>query len=218
MQFELSLADVNGASTRRMTTLHLMLAFVLCGLGAGCLVLYWFTATSPKFATAYQPFAVFGICSFLAGGTIAAVSVFYRNWLMQGKRNIMLRVAEILIISTACLLFALAGQMKPAGIFGIVAVMITIATFWEAGTPRVQQVTISERGISLPKKGMTQIIGWKEIESILLRHSILTIELTGNRLLQRSVITNETDTQGIEAFSKELIQQHEKERTTNAAW
>lgn len=218
MQFELSLAGVEAVSTRRMTTLHLMLAFVLCGLGGGCLVLYWFTATSPKFTTAYQPFAVFGICSFAAGMIIVAVSVFYRNWLMKGKRSIMLRVIEILFLCGACIIFALAGQMKPATIFGIVAVMIAIAAFLEARKPATQVVTINENGISLPKQGITKKIRWNEIERVLLRHSILTIELSGNHLIQRAVTVNTEDTPDIEAFSADLIQQFAKERAANAAW
>jgi len=218
MQFELSLAGEDRASSRRMTTLHLMLAFVLCGLGAGCLALYWFTSVSPKFPTAYGPFAVFGICSLLAGSVIAAVSIFYKNWLMQGKRSILLRITEVAIIAGGGAIFFMAGQKIPATIFGIVAVMIALAIFWEARSPSAQSVTIDEAGITLPKGGLSKLIRWSEIETVLLRHDILSIELSGNRLIQRSITSTDTDPQSLEAFSTGLIRQYDKERAANAAW
>lgn len=218
MQFELTLAGTEALSTRRMTTLHLMLAFVLCGLGAGCLVLYWYTAVSPKFKEAYAPFAVFGICSLLAGILITAVSVFYKNWLMKGKRNMLLRFVEIGILGGAAILFLLADQQIPASIFGIVAAMISVAAIWESRGPGPLTVTISEKGIELPKGGTLRLISWSEIEGVLLRHSILSIELTRNRLIQRSVSDTAANAEALEAFSANLIRQYEKERAANADW
>ena len=218
MQFELSLAGEDRASTRRMTTLHLMLAFVLCGLGAGCLVLYWFTAVSPKFSSAYSPFAVFGTGSMLAGALIAAVSIFYKNWLLKGKRSLLLRVFEVGIIGGGAILFYLADQRIPAGIFGIVAVMIALAVFWEARSPASQIVIIDETGVNMPKGAMSRLIRWSEVESVLLRHSILSIELTGNRLMQRSVTNTSIDSQALETYCTGMIRQYDKQRAANADW
>lgn len=218
MQFELSLAGNEAASTRRITTLHLMLAFVLCGLGAGCLVLYWFTKVSPKFTVAYRPFLAFGICSLLAGLGIAAISVFYRAWLLKGRRNALLRLAEGSFIAMACLLFALSGQKVPATIFGIVAVVIAAAALWEIRSPKTQSILIDESGISLPKGGSRKKLRWSEIESLLLRHSILSIELSGNRLIQHNIQASDTGNEILEAFSAARIKQYEKERVANAAW
>ena len=201
-----------------MTTLHLMLAFVLCGLGAGCLVLYWFTAVSPKFTAPYRPFAGFGIASLVAGLAIAGISAFYKNWLMKGKRSFLLRIAEILLLGGGCAVFFMAGQKPPAVIFGIVALMIAIAAVWEARTPAVQHIIINAAGVLLPKGGSTKLLRWSEIEGLLLRHSILSIELSGNRLLQRNIQTNDMDAASLEAFSADHIQQHAKERAANADW
>ncbi len=212
MQFELSLAGSDLVSNRRMTTLHLMLAFVLCGLGAGCFLLYWFTSVSPTFTSAYTPFALFGVCSMLAGFMIAAVSVFYKNWLMKGRRNILLRVLEIALLGGGALLFLLNGQQIPAVIFAIVAAMIVVATVWEAQKPVAQKVRIDEAGVSLPKNNSSRTIRWAEIEGLLLRHSILSIELTGNRLVQRSIVDTDVDAEILEAFSAARIEQFATER------
>lgn len=195
-----------------------MLSFTLCGLGAGCLVLYWFTAISPKFPSAFRPFLVFGICSMLAGFGIAAVSVFYRSWLLQGRRSTLLRVAEGAIIGGGSALFALAGQKPPALIFGIVGALIILAAFWEARRAHTKSIIIGAEGILLPKGSGFKKLRWDEIEGVLLRHSILSIELTGNKLIQRNIREAGTDIQGLEQFSADLIRQHEKERLANAPW
>jgi hypothetical protein len=201
-----------------MTTLHLMLAFVLCGLGAGCFVLYWFTAVSPKFTAAYRPFAGFGIASLVTGIAIASISAFYKNWLLKGKRSLLLRIGEVALLAGGCAVFFMAGQNLPAGIFGIVAGMIAIAAVWEARTPGAQNIIINSTGISIPNGATTKLLRWSEVESLLLRHSILSIELSGNRLMQRSIKTDDTDSTSLELFSAENIQLHAKERTANAEW
>jgi hypothetical protein len=200
-----------------MTTLHLMLAFVLFGLGAGCLVLYWFTAVSPKFTAAYTPFAVFGTCSLLAGIAIAAVAVFNKKWLMNGRRSAALRVIEVGLIGSAALVFLLAGQKIPAAIFGIVASLITIAAFWEAQKPAARTIVINESGISM-QHGGGKLYRWSEIESVILRHSILSVELIGNRLMQRAVVDSDIDGGALETYCAGLIRQFERERAANAAW
>ena len=219
MQYVLSLTPADTGSTRRMTTLHLMLALVLCGIGAGSFVLYWFTAVSPKFDHAYRPFAVLGACSFLAGLGIASVAIFYKNWLMQGRRSLGLRIVELLLMSGASLTFASGGERRPAMLFGIITLAILGAAVWERRKPAQPEARIDEHGITLPKGGFTQTIRWSEIEGVLLRHSILSIELTGNRLVQRSIQEeSDFDASVIEAYSQVLIRKYEKQRAANAAW
>lgn len=219
MQYVLPLTPADTGSTRRMTTLHLMLSLVLCGIGAGSFVLYWFTAISPKFSNAFQPFAVLGACSIAIGLGVATITIFYKNWLMQGKRSLGLRIIEVLVIASTSLTFAIAGEKRPAALFGIVAATITAAALWELRKPALPRATIDEHGITLPKGGFAQTIRWSEIENVLLRHSILSIELIGNRLVQRSIHDEaDFDASTIEGYSQMLIQKHEKQRAANAAW
>ncbi len=200
-----------------MTTLHLMLAFTLCGLGAGSIVLYWFTSVSPNFKEAYRPFMVFGICSFLFGLGIAAVSVFYKNWLMQGKRSFLLRICEIGMLTTGSVLYRFAGQNIPSTIFGLVAGLIAIAAIWESRKPGNPSAIINEEGVLISNGQIRKRIPWDEIESVLLRHGILTIEMSENRLLQRS-LSGPVDIETIEAFGKAQILLHEKKRLAKTAW
>ncbi len=196
-----------------------MLAFVLCGLGAGCLVLYWFTAVSGKFPVAHRPFLLLGLCSLIVGIAITVIAIFNKGWLMQGRRSIGLRVMEVLILASAGATFAIAGQWRPAAMFGVIAMAIVAATIWESRKPAAQEALINENGISLPKSGVAKTYRWTEIEAVLLRHDILSIELSGNRLLQRTVKeTVSTDGAAVEAYSRQYINQYEKARAAANAW
>jgi hypothetical protein len=218
MQFELSLPPTDGSSTRRMTTLHLMLAVMLSGMGAGCFALYWFTSVSPTFTHAFTPFLVFGACSMLAGVAIAVTSIFNKQWLMHGRRSVMLRIAETAVLAIGCAVFAYAGQKLPAVIFGVVAIVIAVAAVWESRKPTEHKVAISDKGITLPRKGSMQTLKWLEVEGVLLRHGIITIELTGNRLIQHEVLSEGTDVERLEDYSKQQIEQHAEQRAAHAAW
>jgi len=218
MQFELLLAGGGMSSGRRMTSLHLMLAFTLFGLGAGCIVLYWFTSISPNFKTAFQPFLIFGICSIVFGLGIAAVSMFYKNWLMRGKRSILLRIAELGMLLTGSLLFRYAHQNKASIIFAVVAAIILLAMLWELRPPLIPKAVISQEGILVPRAQVLRKVPWEEIEQVLLRHGILSIECSGNKLIQLTLQDSPPDFAAIERFAKDCIQKHEKARVAKVDW
>lgn len=204
MQFVLPLMPADTGATRRMTTLHLMLALVLCGIGAGSLVLYWFTTISPNFKQAYTPFIWLGILSLLLGAGIFTAAIFYKKWLREGKRSLSLRLLEVLAVIGASLTFAFAGQAKPALLFGIIALAILAAAIWELRKPATPQALIDEQGIRLPKGGLIRLLPWTEIDKVLVRHGILSIELDGNRLLQRNLLPGmHHEAAAIEDFCKE---------------
>lgn len=187
-----------------MTTLHIMLALVLCGIGAGSLVLYWFTTVSPKFSKPHTPFIVLGACCLLVGIAIIAISIFYKNWLHSGRRNLRLRILEIACVAGACLTFALAGQTRAAMLFGIMAVAILAAVIWELRKPAEAQVLIDEKGIRMPRSGIMRLLPWSDVEKVLVRHGILSIELQGNRRVQLQLKPgSQPDAAAIETYCTE---------------
>lgn len=204
MQFVLPLMPADNGATRRMTTLHVMLALVLCGIGAGSFVLYWFTTVSPNFSKPYTPFVLLGAVSLLMGVAIIAAAIFYKSWLRAGKRSLSLRIIEIVVVGSASLTFAFAGQSRPAILFAIIAAAILAAAIWEMRKPTAARAIIDEKGIRLPKSGIMRLIPWADVDKVLVRHGILSIELTDNRLLQRSLAAgSRADAAGIEAYCSE---------------
>lgn len=194
----------DAGATRRMTTLHVMLALVLCGIGAGSLVLYWFTIVSPNFSKPYTPFVVLGVFSMLVGLAIIAAAIFYKSWLRAGKRSIGLRLIEIVVVAGASLTFAFAGQGRPAILFAVIAAAILVAAIWEMRKPAAPLAVIDEKGIRLPRGGVVRLLPWSEVDKVLVRHGILSIELSGNRLLQRNLQPgSRAEAAAIEAYCSE---------------
>jgi hypothetical protein len=218
MQFELRLTDSEAGPSRRLTSLHLMLAFVLCGIGVNGLVLYWFRAQLQHFPQDYQPFALFGIVSFLAGLAIFGMFLFNRRWLMKGRRSLMLRIAEIALLLVSCVLFFQIGQRVPGFVFGVMTALVSAAAVWEFMLPKAQIILINETGIRIPKGGLSKSYNWVNIERVILRHGILSIELDGNKLLQCPVIPAGVDVAALEAFCLEQSAKQAEGRAANAAW
>lgn len=192
-----------------MTTLHLMLAIALCGLGLGFMIIFWFL---------YRPFAGFGLGCFIGGLGIGAVAILNKRWLTKGRRSLVLRLFEIGLFAIGATIFAYAAWPIPALVFAAIGALIGLATVYETRQPVKSRILIDEKGILLPKGMTAKHIGWEEVEELILRHSILSIELSGNRLIQRNIENNHPDVSALEAFSAEQIRLHAKERAENAAW
>lgn len=218
MQFELRAIDSEAGPSRRLTSLHLMLAFVLCGIGVNGLVLYWFRAQLQTPTMHSQPFALFGVISFLAGLMIFGMLLFNRRWIMRGRRSLMLRIAEIALLLTSCVLFLQIGQLVPGLVFGIITALIAAAAAWEAFLPKQQSILINAAGVSMPKGALKKVYGWDRIERVILRHGILSIELEGNKLVQQPVVPAGVDVAALETFCAGQAASHAAKRAANAAW
>ncbi len=195
-----------------------MLAFVLCGIGANSLVMYWFRGQLQAFPENFRPFAVFGAVSFLAGLMIFGVFLFNRRWLMKGRRSLVVRIAEVALLGVSCVLFLSSGQKVPGVVFGIIAALIGAAAVWEFMLPKNALVRIDASGIAIPKGGLSKRIAWDRIERVILRHGYLSIELEGNKLLQQRVSPKGADIAALEAFCEQQTTLHASKRAANAAW
>ena len=220
MQFELLALPANDRQTaRRATTLHLMIAIALCAMAAGCGMLVWFKAILPATPRAVGPTRVFSIICLLCGSGILALTIFRRSWIMKGRRSFLLRTMEVALMAVLTIVFASAGHTKAAIIFSGVTLAILLVAIYE-GRPRPQEHTIvvNDNGVKVPKSGLSKTYRWQEIESLLLRHGILSIELSGNILVQRELGKDDVDAGLLEAFAASRIAAFAKERAANALW
>lgn len=195
-----------------------MLAFVLCGIGANGLVIFWFRKELQAVPQDFQPFAIFSIVSFLAGLMIFGLFLFNRNWLRKGNRSMIVRIVEIALLLISCVLFLRIGQRVPGIVFGVIAALISAAAVWEFMLPKHQVIKVNATGVSLPKGGLTKVLGWDRIERVILRHGILSIELEGNKLLQNPVLMQDVDVSALERFCADQAALHAEKRAANAAW
>ena len=216
MQFVLPVLE-NNVRQRHTTTLHIMLAFLLFGIGITCEALYWFTATSPKFGKlgAYQPFLYFGIACIAGSAAILLLNFFQKSWLRKEQNNLLFRIIELGLLGISSVLFFLNGWKMPAALFGIMTLVVIFAIVREKNAAKTGKIIIDESGILLQLSARSKIIGWKEIDAVLLRFGILTIEYADNHLFQQHIGKPAPDTAVLEQYCTEKIEAHKLARVAN---
>lgn len=218
MQYELILNQAEGNQQRRVFSLHLMLAFLLCGIGAGFRILPYFTSMTAEFVAAFMPFKSFGVLALSVGVIIGAITIFFSKMLRQRLVSLSMRVLELAFVGGSSVWFFQLGHRTPAIIFCTLTLLLVVLFILEAFGNARNKAIISEKGISIPKGNFMKTIPWFDVESALLRHGILTVEMPGNRLVQREFKKTSSPTDEIEAFCISEISKAEKRRIARNAW
>ena len=213
MQFVLPVTE-NGVRQRHSTTLHMMLAFLLFGIGVTVEALYWFMTVSKNFEKTgpYKPFLFFGIACLLVAVVIIILNFFQKSWLRKESNNLLFRGIELLLLATSSLLFFINGWKSPAILFGVMTAVVVFAIIREKAGSRAGGIVIDDKGVQFNKSGRTKSLDWREIESVLLRFGVVTIEYADNHLLQENIGQPIPDATLLEAYCKEKIESHRSER------
>ena len=204
MQFVLPLQD-DGVSQRHSTTLHIMLAFLLFAMGISALGLFWFTWISKNFEKvggAYYPFLFFGVLALLGATAILLLSIYQKAWLRKENNNLLFRVIELGLLAVGSVLFFLNKWNMPAALFALMAAVVVFAIWREKNTNKAGNIIIDDTGI----KVRNRIIMWKDINTVLLRFSTLSIEMAGNKLMQENIGHGAPPANELEAYCMQKVE------------
>ena len=204
----------SGVQQRHTTTLHVMLAFLLFGIGIVCGGLYWFTSVSPVFKSfgSYKPFLFFGIACLLASIAILVLTIFQKKWLREERNNLLFRLLELVLVGSSSLLFFLNKWMMPASLFGLMSAVIIFAIIRERRASQSGHIIIDEKGIAMHLATRSRLFNWKEIEGVLLRFGTLTVEFADNKMIQQNIAAVNINNQELEDFSRQKVEQYRTER------
>jgi MFS family permease len=217
MQFILPL-DEEVKTLRHATALHVMLAFLIFGIGvAGVGLFFGFTVMTKNFEThgAYRSFLIFGIGCIVAAIVLLSLSVFQKTWLRRKQNNLIFRIIELLLLVVSSSLFFANGWRMPAVLFGLMSAVVIFAIYRERRAEAGGKVLIEEAGITISNDVRTRKLLWKEVDTVLIRFGILTIECTDNRLIQRNILTGTTNETALIHFCKEQIEAGKAARPVN---
>lgn len=206
MQFILPVQK-DGVSQRHATTLHIMLAFLLLGIGIAAIGLFWFTTVSPAFEQhggGYKPFIFFGLAAILASIAIISLSVFQKGWMRKERNSLIFRIVEFGLLAVSSILFFINHWNMPAALFGLMSLVVVFAILRERRAAGSIQIGIDETGVQLPGR----VITWTNIENVLLRFGTLTIELNGNKVIQQNVAAPGVDAPALEDYCRKMIDTH----------
>jgi len=213
LTFLIPLAEAR-VKPHQSTALHLMVAIALIGVGFAAGVLFWFTGVSPKFREAYTPFAIVST-AFFAAGILIFILAFAARKRAGSRTGRGLRLAEIALLIFGAVLFFKQGWNPPALIFAVLAVAVSAAFAAERSSNRIT-LRLDESGIHRPHALVRRLIPWQEVESALLRHGTLTLNLTGNRFRQHRIAEDtEVDAEIFEAWAAAQIEKGKTFRPKN---
>lgn len=185
----------------QIIALHLMVALAVAGAGA-------------VFYTFMQEVQPYGLALMIGGASLLIVSIFRNRWLIKAGVNRLVRVAE-LSVTIAIFYYVARHGMTPAMImFGTLSAAIIFAFIWERETNRGLVVHINNDGLKLPVT-LRRNLDWKDVESIILKFGILTVNATNNRMFQWTVAEMDFDTKSFDKFCREQISKGKEQRDKN---
>lgn len=212
MQFEIPIEDARGKRSY-ILLLHIVACFLLIITGIMEVILYvmFSKAAADKFSYFYL-LKSGGIVTSCLGIILLCLLIFKNKWFSRQNFNRAIRIIEFLIFGTFSLLAWRLDVHYPAAMFGIIAFILLLALFWEsASSGRV--VRFNEQSILVPTSYGSQSLHWYEVQQVILRYGILTIDCVDNRLLQWNIRHATIDDVSFQEFCHAKIAASAKERS-----
>ncbi len=196
MNYDLPLAEEK-VKPHQVTTLHLVCALGFIGTGA---IITVYNYTIP----------MWGGALLAAGILLLGVTLFKNKWLTR-EVNVPVRVAELLI-ALAIAIYSVSQQWKfPTGMFAMLSIGILFALYWERKSDAVLYVHADDSGLKLPVL-RRRTLPWTEVEEVVLRFGILTINCVDNHLFQWTISDTDIEPGKFEAYCAAQVAAHKSER------
>lgn len=213
MQFEIPIVEERGKRSY-IITLHLIVCFLLIITGIFEVLLHIFFS---KTASAqFQHFTLLKVGGFIAiilGLALLSIVTFKNKWLIKPSVNKSLRIIELLIFGAFTFIAWKYDIKYPAIIFGITTMALLYGLYWE-NQEIAKKVIVQESGITLPKTG-NHSLNWHEVQRVMLRHGIITIDCVDNHLFQWNIRSFDFNEEIFSEFCKAQIAASLKDRNKN---
>lgn len=183
----------------QVTTLHMVCALAFIVAGA---IIYVYNYTIPYW----------GAALLLSGISLTVLVIVKNKWVISQKVNQSIRIVELLI-ALSLSAYSFVQQWKfPAGIFGVLSAAILFALFWERTSGGELSVHIDDDGVKLPVTARKRSRPWTEIELIIYRFGILTINFTDNSFVQWDLKVPIVDAEAFEAYCSTQVEANRSKR------
>ncbi len=196
MNFTLELVEER-IKPHQVTALHLIAALTLTGAGGLCFLIRSYAPSLPVSGAAVL---IAGASCILAGLALLGIVIFRNRWLLNPHINHIFRIAELIMLSGTAAFFTMFQWWIPAAMSGIVSVTLAFSLFWERGKNRRQYIAFSEDVIRLPVTSRRKQLSWPEVERVIFRFGVLTIDCHDNHLMQWNVQPPAFDPGTLEAW------------------
>lgn len=172
---------------QQVTALHLFCSLAFIGTGA-IIFIYNYQIT------------YWGLALLIAGCVLLALTIFRNKWIINRKVNLAIRVMELFVAASVGLLSYTEQWKFPMVIFGGLIAAILFSLYWERSAGQKMYVHIDETGVRLPVTSRKRFIAWPEVDQVLLRYGVLSIDCIDNKLYQFDVSGTTSDKDEFETF------------------
>ncbi len=197
-------------------TLHLFVVFVLMATSAFLLLLqYLLKGISILHNYQLKQLQVpngFGLLVLLGSFFLLGMTLFKSAWLLQPTINKGVRMIEGFVLLALSIASYSTKLEMPAVIYGCLTLVIILALFWENSKNNQLTIEVDEHGIKFPATARKKGLAWWEVEQVLLRFGIITINCQDNRLYQWQLGKIDIDATIFEAFCIKQIDANWEER------
>lgn len=187
---------------QQVTALHLFCGLAFIGTGA---IIYVY-----NFQITWWGFALM-----IVGIALATMTIIRNKFVTKPSVNLLFRVAELLISLSVLILSVIEWWKFPMGIFGALSAAILFSVYWERSAGQQLYINIDDTGIRLPATFRRRFIKWSEVDQVLLRHGILSIDCLDNKLYQASVSAITADSAQFESYCTAQIAANVGDRVKN---
>lgn len=218
MIYELALV---GEKVKKQQIVALHLIIVFCCIVTGTLIFTLHYAAG-YIAEAYQhmlyklPAKWVGGLILIAGLTLLYFLIFKTNQLIQKNTNRVIRIVELVLMLFFAGYSLWSAWYLPAILYAIIAATVFFALYWETVSDPTLYVNISESGIKLPVANGKRHLPWRDIEQVIFRFGILTINCYDNRLYQWNVQSINFQKDDFRQFCDTFIAMHKGQKQSDS--
>jgi hypothetical protein len=187
---------------QQVTALHLFSGLAFIGTGA---IICIYNYEIPEW----------GAAILVVGILLVWLTIFRNKWITLKHINRYVRLAELLV-SVAIAALSFYEQWKfPSGIFSVLSAAIIFSLYWERDAGQQLYVQIDEQGVRMPITSRRRFIAWHEIEQIMLKYGVLSVDCLDNKLVQVDVSGNTIVESDFNLFCKQQVDNNKEKRVKN---
>lgn len=187
----------------QITGLHIMLGLLF--LFIGILSLAGEAARPSENASVLADWWVFGF-----GGLLLIISIFFNKKILQVRElNYTLRLLEFVTL-LLILIYSYRHQFFLQFTYiGTALIALVLTTVWEKRSEKFTPVILDSEGIRIGHFLRPRKLNWSEIQRVIFKHGILTIDCRNDRLFQYPVSAplSPLDREALE-FAERSIREH----------
>jgi hypothetical protein len=177
------IASGTAVKKHQITSIHLMSGLLLMVMGA----VTWAIPDAAK-TIVYNYLNYAGLCYAFTGLMIIVISIFFNKKIIQHPgKNIVLRIFEGILLGSILIYCLIKQWYLPAAWSGAGFIAVMLAMFIENTSTKHKMIIVNEEGVLLPGLARNVTLPWQDIQRLLLKHNVITIDCRDNKLYQFEV-------------------------------